>query len=156
MFRIILIILYSIIFFSCNQDNSLKQKELELKEKELELREKELAQKESTYNNQEKKNESLKSSQEVVKQKRKMRFLFYSNGGLVGYFDDGTVSGCPKCNLIEENVKVLYSAKSYETYTVEDDGSLLVGKTKREYPSKKESGLSGWAMIDYVWLVEVK
>ena len=86
---------------------------------------------------------------------KKLRYLFYANGGLIGYFDDGTIVGCPSCDLIDENVKMLYSMKPTGKYSVNQDGSLLVGEKEMEYPQKQqEANLTEWAMIDYKWIVQ--
>ena len=90
-------------------------------------------------------------------QGRKLRYLFYANGGLVGYFSDGTVAGCPRCELLEENVKALYTEKPFKNYTVEHDGLLLVNGKERVVPKEKEeNGNREWAMIDYKWIVQPK
>ncbi|MBK8586838.1 MAG: hypothetical protein IPN88_15995 [Bacteroidetes bacterium] len=50
-----------------------------------------------------------------------LKYLFYSNGGLRGYFDDGTITGCPKCDLTQENLNSLYSSQVIGTYVIEGD-----------------------------------
>lgn len=95
-------------------------------------------------------------SQTENKKKRKLRYLFYANGGLIGYFDDGTVATCPRCDLINENIKSLYSIKPFKKYTVGEDGSLLMDGNIREYPTiENENGNREWAMIDYKWIVDL-
>lgn len=152
-----LLIILCILLFSCNNESSLKKKELELKEKELNLREKEFAQKEQANSGQSTQKEQANSeySKGETKRERKLRYLFYSNGGLIGYFDDGTIAGCPRCDLLKENIQHLYSAKPYSRYTIEGTYLLVNGKD-REYPDsdKNDSG-EGWAMVDYKWYVNL-
>lgn len=81
--------------------------------------------------------------------KRELRYLYYSNGGLVGYFNDGTIAGCPRCDLLKSNVDQLYLEKTFNTYT-EKNGVLQIKGGEFEYPKKNnESGSDGWAMINY-------
>lgn len=91
------------------------------------------------------------------KNEKRLRYLFFANGGLIGYFDDGTIVGCPRCDLMDENINEMYSMKSIRKYEVRADGSLLVDKREIEYPRKQnEEGISEWAMIDYNWIVQPK
>ncbi|MBN8586212.1 MAG: hypothetical protein J0M37_14070 [Ignavibacteria bacterium] len=133
----------------CTKDDSLKERELNLKEKELNIREKELVEKENTTDKVERDN---KSSKEENQNKRKLQYLFSSNGGLVGYFNDGTVVGCPRCDLTRENVKNLYKLKSNGSFTVNIDGTLNVKGSSKVDPKSED----GWVMINYKWLVEVE
>ncbi|MFV0305941.1 MAG: hypothetical protein ACK5IC_10730 [Moheibacter sp.] len=79
-------------------------------------------------------------------QERNLRFLFYANGGLIGYFNDGTITGCPRCDLMTENITVLYNKEPYSNFKVENgfliselnDSILIHSMTKRE-----------WAIIEY-------
>lgn len=79
-------------------------------------------------------------------QKRNLQFLFYANGGLIGYFDDGTITGCPRCDLITENITALYNKEPHSKFKVENgfliselsDSILINSMTKRE-----------WAIIEY-------
>jgi hypothetical protein len=150
-------ILFIVTLFSCDNKNSLKEKELELKEKELNIREKELAQKQE----EKKKNisspeqkKTIQQTQPENKKTRKLRYLYFANGGLVGYFDDGTISGCPRCDFASQNVKALYTIKPHMKYTIEK-GYLLVDGSQREYPKGNPSVGEGWAMIDYKWQITV-
>ena len=146
------IVLFTIL--SCDNSSKLKEKELELKEKELELKEKELKLKEAS--SQKKlpiKNVTETSSKSIEK---KLRYLFYSNGGLVGYFSDGTVVGCPRCDLLKENVENLPSGEVLRRYTVTKDGALVTNNSDREIPNAKNNNIGeGWALIDYKWYVDI-
>jgi hypothetical protein len=81
-------------------------------------------------------------------QSKKLRYLFYANGGLLGYFDDGSITACGRCDLSKESIKALYLEKPFKTYTVENGFLLIDGKGK-EYPDTAEN----WAMIDYKWFI---
>lgn len=145
--RIIFVICLSCLFLfgACKEDEALKKKELELKQKELELKERELNQKDSLEKN-------TKDKQTIKTEKRQLRYVFYSNGGIVGYFNDGGIVGCPRCDLIKENIQALYKGKPHDSYTVHD-GVIYSNKEGKLKPTNKEDG---WAMINYEWLIEVK
>ncbi|MDU1890619.1 MAG: hypothetical protein E6767_08000 [Dysgonomonas sp.] len=101
--------------------------------------------------------EESKEKSDVIpmKEGRKLRYLFSSNGGLVGYFDDGTVAACPRCDLLDVNVEALYRSDVWRTYIIESDGALLIDGEMKEYPViMEERGYQEWVMIDYKWIVE--
>ncbi len=79
-----------------------------------------------------------------------LKYLFYSNGGLRGYFDDGTITGCPKCDLTQENLNSLYSSQVIGTYVIEGD-ALVSSEGEREYPDT----IQDWAMIDFRWIKKI-
>lgn len=96
------------------------------------------------------------AKEQQKKQERKLRYLAYSNGGLVGYFDDGTVAGCPRCDLLKENVEALYTTKPFDTYTLEKDGHLKRAEGDNLLPQAgKGDSPYTWAMIDYKWIVHL-
>lgn len=87
---------------------------------------------------------------------RKLKYLYYSNGGLIGYFDDGSISACPRCELEVTNVKTLNSSKPFGTFVVQKDGSLLVNGSEKIKPSPKNEFIGeGWAVINYKWLIKL-
>ena len=143
MFRIIALL--AICFnLSCNGDQSLKEKELELKERDLNLREREL-------DSRQKRTEV--STKTVKKERRRLRYLYYANGGLIGFFNDGSVAGCPRCDLMRENVKALYSIDPHAKYTVSGNEILFDGDVMSLL--EKNGAGSGWAMKDYKWFVDL-
>lgn len=83
---------------------------------------------------------------------RKLRYLFCSNGGMIGYFDDGTISSCPRCDCIIENVSTFHHNVPYGTYKVESDGSLLIDGETKEYPNAEDRD---WILINYRWQREL-
>lgn len=89
----------------------------------------------------------------VKKSKRKLRYLYFANGGLRGYFNDGTIAGCPKCDFCRSNILTLFNEKSIGTYQVQADGSLLINTSEIEFPNCQAD--SGWALIDFQWNVKV-
>lgn len=79
-------------------------------------------------------------------QERNLRFLFYANGGLIGYFNDGTISGCTSCDLNKDNITSLYTKDPHAQFKVEkgfliselNDTILIDSMTINE-----------WAIIEY-------
>lgn len=137
-----------LLFFAlsgCYKDNKLKERELDIKEKELDIREKELE-------NDKYEKDDKTTKQNTQENKRKLQYLFSSNGGLVGYFNDGSIAGCQRCDLIRENVKGLYRQKTNGSYTANSDGSLNLKSEGRVIPKLED----GWVMIDYKWLVDLE
>lgn len=107
----------------------LKEKELELKEKELELKQKELAL------------EKQKStSEEKTKKERRLIHLFVSNGGMIGYYDDGTAVGCPRCDFLQENLNFMFNQKPTEKWDVNNPEALKVDTNEDD-----------WALFNYEW-----
>lgn len=88
--------------------------------------------------------------------KKKLRYLYYSNGGIRGYFDDGTIVGCPRCDFIKSNVLNLYNKKPIGKYKVLPDGSLLTDNSEQEFPNyNKDDGWFGWPLIDFKWYEKI-
>ena len=88
------------------------------------------------------------------KKNRKLRYLFYANGGLIGYYDDGTVTGCQKCILTKVNIDAMNLVKPFKTYVVKLDGSLLTDDKDVQHPNINDT--SEWAMVDYKWLIQIQ
>ena len=149
-----LFIILSIISISCNNSIETKQKELNLKERELIIREKELSMKErEAISNSSLKNQSITKT-EVKRFKKELRYLQFSNGGIRGYFDDGTIVGCPRCDLCKSNIEAMFSQKPMATYIVKNDGTLIIDGNESEKPEYKNSDFNEWALIDYKWYVK--
>jgi len=149
---LLVIIVLSFPFSGCSNENAAtKTKELELKEKELQLRERELSFKEQ---------QSLSTSQQPQiqeqksKRSRELRYLFFANGGIVGYFDDGTITGCPRCDFCKSNILGMFNKEPHGTYIVQTDGSLLINGTDKEVPTYSNADVDGWALIDYKWFIK--
>jgi hypothetical protein len=131
---------FLLLLTSCNN-----KKELELKEKELKLREQALIVKEDSINQL--KNVENNAVEKTSKtSKRELRYLYAANGGLLGYFNDGTTAGCPGCDFCKSNVDGLYTEKPSGTYANDEVVNEI-----------KESGedIKSWVLIDYQWKAEV-
>lgn len=83
---------------------------------------------------------------------KKLRFLYATNGGLRAYYDDGTLVGCSRCDLMKENLEAMQEMEPMGTYTIDSNGVLLWG-TGLDTPSMEDSSWDdgSWAMIDYQW-----
>ncbi len=73
-------------------------------------------------------------------------------GGLIGFFSDGTVTGCPRCDYCATNISYLKSEKPHAKYKVSDEGLIIVGKDGGEdlMPFDVE-GIDSWPLMDYKW-----
>ena len=86
---------------------------------------------------------------------RKLVHIFYSNGGILAFYNDGTVTGCPQCDLDENNIELLKSKESFATYTADDKSIWIKYKNGDESEMKfyGEGEISDdWAMKDGKWL----
>ena len=81
-------------------------------------------------------------------QTKKLRYLFASNGGLIGFFSDGSVSSCPRCELTKANVNALSKKKPYTKYTVKKDHLLVKGERMDFYIEGTEIS-PDWVIMDY-------
>lgn len=149
-----LYIFLTLFIISCNSSNENKQKELELKERELVLKEKELSLKERETVSQPTSKIFPKAKPEVKRYKKELRYLYFANGGIRGYFDDGTIVGCPRCDFCKSNIQTMFGEKPMGTYIVEDDGTLVINGNEKEHPEYKSSDYDGWALIDYKWYIK--
>ena len=90
---------------------------------------------------------SIKNDRAVT---RKVRYLYYSNGGFVAYYSDGTSIGCPRCDYQFTDPNELKPDENTSTYTVQSDGSLLVDGSYVVVPKNSPDDVGeGWAIIDY-------
>lgn len=84
--------------------------------------------------------------------KRRLKYLYFANGGLIGFFDDGTVSACAKCDLSKVNIEGLKKVDPHTTFK-ELDNCLITGQSKFcpmgvDTLNMGHQG-QGWAIIDY-------
>ncbi len=151
------ILLISIFLFlnSCNSNENTKEKklELELKQKELELKERELNLQEKEVNKSNTDDNQRNEINTTKRNKKELRYLYHANGRLIGYFDDGTIVGCPRCDFMRINILALFKEKVMGTYEVQNDGSLLINNSEREFPNYNDD--NGWALIDFKWYEKV-
>jgi hypothetical protein len=74
------------------------------------------------------------------KQKKKLVYLYTSNGGMVGYYSDGSVVGCPRCEFLESNLLRMLKEKPTGKWNL---------KKPNDFISYEED--NGWVLINYVW-----
>jgi len=86
--------------------------------------------------------------------KRRIRYLYYSNGGMIAYFNDGSISSCDKCDATTENVRSLYTKNPWKNrYIVQQDGSLYINSYSTRFPVNEPDMIAeGWAIINYVYM----
>lgn len=87
------------------------------------------------------------------KQPKKLRYLFFANGGITGYYNNNTYTGCPRCDFCKSNILNMYSAAVAGTYVIQHDGSLLLNNGNMERPTT-ESNTGSWALINYKWHIK--
>jgi hypothetical protein len=92
------------------------------------------------------------TSQHNKKNKKELRYLYRNNGGLIGYFDDGTVVGCSRCSFCKSNILEMFNIKPMGKYTLQANGYLLVNNSERILPKiVSNNGVENWVLIDYKW-----
>ena len=106
--------------------------------------EKESSVEEDTKSNYDARTQQLEIKSEI--NGRKLRYLFHSNGGLIGYFADGNVVTCARCDFSKSEVESLFSETPSRKYSVLSDGTLI-----DDGVAEKPDPNSGWAMIDFLW-----
>lgn len=124
---------------SCSNSEENKVKELELKQKELELKEREISLKEKNFN-KERKVTTQQLEQTTNKTKKELVYLYTSNGGMVGYFSDGSVVGCPRCDFCKSNVLAMFKEKPMGSWDLVKPDDFV--SYEEDY---------GWVLIDYKW-----
>ncbi len=93
----------------------------------------------------------------TIDEKRKLRYVYYANGGVVGYFNDGTVSACPRCDFTKDAVAFLYKRKPHGTYKIGKNCLIETYNGTSEtdpFTPREEDATWGWAMVDYKWWEE--
>jgi hypothetical protein len=76
--------------------------------------------------------------------KRKLAYLYVANGGLIGYFNDGTVVGCPTCDLCRNNISSLYKMKVIKHWNLHKPD---------HFTSYHQD--NGWVLVNYKWHAKV-
>lgn len=86
--------------------------------------------------------------------KRELQYLYASNGGLMGFFSDGTVASCPRCDFVEENVNALHKEKPSGKFTATKEylQSNLNGQETQWLIYNEGEIDESWAMINFKWL----
>lgn len=77
---------------------------------------------------------------------KKIKYLSATNAGLTGYFDDGTIATCSRCDFFTSNVQSLY--------TMESTGNWDKNKTPEFFDEDQNnpSLKSDWVIVDYEWI----
>ena len=97
-----------------------------------------------------------KLEKEIVLQKndreitKRIQFLWCSNAGYNAYFDDGTISGCGRCDCPESDyIKV--ADLDFAKYKILPNGNLEDEEGEIIIPIKpKQDDYDGWVIINYV------
>lgn len=84
---------------------------------------------------------------------KKLRYMYAANGGLIGFFDDGSVSGCPRCDMIKENVATLYETSPHARY--ENHGRYLILQGTRMDFYEDSVLKHEWVLFDYKWAIKI-
>lgn len=79
--------------------------------------------------------------------KRRVRYVFYANGGFVAYLTDFTVVGCPRCDPIPENLRNVLNKEPMGTYRPFKNGALLVDGKDIVYP-KEKGKMNEWMIFE--------
>ena len=77
-------------------------------------------------------------------QKKELVYLFTSNGGMVGYYSDGTVVACPRCDFSKSNILAMCKKKPMGKWNL---------KKPDDFISYEED--NGWVLINYKWKEKV-
>lgn len=88
-------------------------------------------------------------------EERKLRYLYFANGGLIGFYSDGSVAGCPRCDLLVDNINTMNDKEPYTTYKVEG-GKLVLANNEVMVPANTPGNTPEWALIDYKWIIQVE
>lgn len=70
---------------------------------------------------------------------------------MIGYFDDGTIAGCPKCDFCRTNIMAMFKARPIGRYIVKNDGCLLVTNSEKRCPEDNKNTIGHWALVNYKW-----
>lgn len=84
---------------------------------------------------------------------RKLRYMYASHGGLLAFFDDGTVSACSPCEMIKENVSTLYETKPHARYKKQNNSLSLNGDRMDFYKGRELK--PEWVLFEYKWTIKI-
>lgn len=85
-----------------------------------------------------------KTTAKTYKKQKELVYLYRANGGMIGYFSDGTVVGCPKCDFCRSNILAMFKEKPMRKWDL---------KTPTDFvPYEKDNG---WVLINYKWQEKV-
>ncbi|MFM2385631.1 MAG: hypothetical protein RL660_388 [Bacteroidota bacterium] len=97
-------------------------------------------------------NAQTKASNKVVQKstakrstkKKELVYLYAANGGMVGYFSDGSVVECPRCDFCRSNILAMFKEKPMRQWDL---------KKPKGFVSYKVD--NGWVLIKYKWKEKV-
>lgn len=81
-----------------------------------------------------------------IKENRQLQFLYFSNGGLIGYFDDGTIVGCPRCDLMNDNIEAIKTREPHSKFKIEN--GILISE-QGDSVSINSMRNNEWAIVNY-------
>lgn len=85
----------------------------------------------------------------------KLRYVFATVGGTLGFFDDSSVSACPKCRLCWEDIGFLILANPHARYVSADSFLVTDNGEVTDTMFLKNDDYEVWAMIDHKWTMAV-
>lgn len=91
--------------------------------------------------------------QSVAPVAKKLQYLFSSNAGLLGFYNDGTVSNCARCDLTKNNIDNLLFKEVYTKYKIRVDYLLLDNGHILDLYANGEI-TDDWVMVDYKWIAD--
>lgn len=101
----------------------------------------------------------IKSNEEINDiHDHQLLHLFHSNGGIHAFYKDGTVTGCPQCDLNGSNIESLKSKESFATYTSEENAVCILYEdgSKTEIQFYVDGKMSeDWVIKDDEWLIPI-
>ncbi len=95
-------------------------------------------------NNVEAQSKAKSKTTKQKKQEKKLVYLFTANGGMVGYYDDGSVVGCPRCDFCRSNILAMLKEKPMGKWDLKKPDDFI------SYEDDK-----GWVLINYKWKEKV-
>tara|TARA_R110002072_G_scaffold282761_1_gene445843 strand:- start:68318 stop:68695 length:378 start_codon:yes stop_codon:yes gene_type:complete len=81
-----------------------------------------------------------------------LRFLWASNGGLIGYYSDGSIRGCSKCDLLLENLERMKNSNSKGNYLFENGCIIEENQEPLCIDPKVDKTHPFWIVVNYKWL----
>lgn len=91
----------------------------------------------------------------ITRANRRLQYLYHTNAGLIGLFDDGTASVCARCDLAPANVEALANERPF-AYFEEMDGYVMVDGSQRLNFYINGQLSSEWAMYNYDWKLDIE
>ncbi len=87
---------------------------------------------------------------------KKLLFVYSISGaGLMGYFNDSSISVCPGCDPCTQNFETLYTIESMGKYSMGNDCLITHIGDRVDTVAYKRNGkvIPDWIMVDGNWLI---